>query len=210
MKVLDFGLAKALEPATARRPTSSQSPTITRPHDTQLGVILGTAAYMAPEQARGQPVDKRARHLGVRLRALRDADRPPRVRGRRRHRHRWRRSRRRARLDALPADARRAPRLLRRCLEKDAAGGLRTSPTRASSSTRRTQSRLEERRFRRVGQAQPALRRPVWAYPPVRRWPPQSSLWHGFRNWFATRTRTRAAAPRIALCYDHPAVAPRR
>jgi serine/threonine-protein kinase len=58
VKVLDFGLAKALEFTAAVSITSS--PTITSPVMTQRGVILGTAAYMSPEQARGKPVDKRA------------------------------------------------------------------------------------------------------------------------------------------------------
>ena len=58
VKILDFGLAKALE-GEAPESSLSQSPTLTAAA-TQAGVILGTAAYMSPEQAKGQPVDKRA------------------------------------------------------------------------------------------------------------------------------------------------------
>src|SRR5262249_9408284 len=59
VKVLDFGLAKALDPI-ASSADMSQSPTITSPAKTRAGIILGTAAYMSPEQARGKPIDKRA------------------------------------------------------------------------------------------------------------------------------------------------------
>jgi serine/threonine-protein kinase len=125
VKVLDFGLAKALDAAdAASQADAMNSPTLTM-RATAMGMILGTAAYMSPEQAKGRPVDRRADvwAFGVVLfemltgRRAFDGpdtseilaavmrDTPP--------------------LDALPAET--PPsirRLLRRCLEKDRAHRL--------------------------------------------------------------------------------------
>jgi Tol biopolymer transport system component len=118
VKVLDFGLAKPLDPI-ARSDDVANSPTLTFAA-TQAGVILGTAAYMAPEQARGRAVDRRADiwAFGVVLyemlsgrRAFEGDDVSITLASVLKEEVKW---------DALPADLP-APvgRLLRRCLEKD-------------------------------------------------------------------------------------------
>jgi len=58
VKILDFGLAKALE-GESSRVDNTHSPTLTRAA-THAGFLLGTAAYMSPEQAKGKPADRRA------------------------------------------------------------------------------------------------------------------------------------------------------
>src|SRR5262249_13762789 len=58
VKVLDFGLAKAFDPSASSSAGATMSPTQAI-HETQAALILGTAAYMASEQARGKALDRR-------------------------------------------------------------------------------------------------------------------------------------------------------
>ncbi len=121
VKVLDFGLAKAIDPASAASAATTNSPTITTPAMTEAGMILGTAAYMSPEQARGKVVDKRADiwAFGVVLfemltgrRVFEGADVADVIAAVLRAEPEWTR---------LPADTPASIRtLLRRCLQKDA------------------------------------------------------------------------------------------
>jgi serine/threonine protein kinase/WD40 repeat protein len=126
VKVLDFGLAKALDPISSPNVNVTQSPTITSPvMMTNAGMILGTAAYMSPEQASGKPVDRRTdvwsfgvvlweMLTGKRLfdaetisHTLADVLRLP------------------IDFDKLPAEARTTRDLLRRCLDRDVRNRLR-------------------------------------------------------------------------------------
>ena len=113
VKVLDFGLAKIGGTPTAQ---SDHSPTMTMGSETEAGVILGTAAYMSPEQAKGKPVDQRADiySFGVVLYEM--------VTGTRLHRGETTTEvlasvlKEEPRWDKVPPQVQR---LLRRCLEKD-------------------------------------------------------------------------------------------
>ena len=117
VKVLDFGLAKALDPSPESDP--SQSPTLTAAA-TQMGVIMGTAAYMSPEQARGKPVDQRADiwAYGAVLYEMLSGKRP--FKGRDASETLAGVLRLEPDFDALPADTpARVSTVLRRCLEKE-------------------------------------------------------------------------------------------
>ena len=143
VKVLDFGLAKALSYPGSEDPglqgNAANSPTLTA-RATEMGMVLGTAAYMSPEQARGKPVDRRADiwAFGVVLyemltgsRAFEGDDVSITLANVLKDEPKW---------HALPADLP-APisRLLRRCLEKD--------PKRRLSSIGDARLELDERDF---------------------------------------------------------------
>ena len=85
MKVLDFGLAKAFTNEASSEDIGN-SPTLSMAA-TMQGVILGTAAYMSPEQAKGKQVDKRTDILAFGCGALRTADGQPGIPRRRRRGH---------------------------------------------------------------------------------------------------------------------------
>jgi len=121
VKILDFGLAKALEPAIGSNPGSmANSPTITSPAMTQAGMILGTGAYMSPEQAKGRVVDKRSDvwafgcvlyEMLTARRAFEGEDITDTIAAIMRGEPSW---------DALPKDTpRQIQLLLKRCLDKD-------------------------------------------------------------------------------------------
>ena len=122
VKILDFGLAKAIDPAsgTGQPGSDANSPTITTPAMSQAGLILGTAAYMSPEQAKGRVVDKRTDvwafgcvlyEMLTARRAFQGEDVTDTIAAVVRGEPDW---------DALPADTPKQIRLLlKRCLEKD-------------------------------------------------------------------------------------------
>jgi serine/threonine-protein kinase len=173
VKVLDFGLAKVLDPAGASGIEAANSPTLTG-RATQMGMILGTAAYMAPEQARGKPVDRRADiwAFGVVLyevlsgrRAFEGDDVSITIANVLKDDLRW---------EALPNDL--PPslhRLLRRCLEKD-----------------------PRKRLRDIGEARLILEDPAALEPPLASSSPPAGP---SRSWWRRATPIAAAAAAASI-----------
>jgi serine/threonine-protein kinase len=126
VKVLDFGLAKATDNANGASLDVMNSPTITSPAMlSSVGVILGTAAYMSPEQAKGRPADKRSDvwafgcivfEMLTGYRAFTGEDVSDTLASVLRGEPDW---------SALPTDTRHLTSVLKRCLEKDPEQRLR-------------------------------------------------------------------------------------
>ena len=149
VKVLDFGIAKALDP---RVHTGRARPRSTTPAMTEAGVVLGTAAYMSPEQARGKPVDQRTDiwAFGCVLYEMLTGQR--RVPRRRRHEHARASARGAANMSALPSGV--SPpvrRTIELCFERTLAEALARYARRAA----RARGELS----RSAGRAAPLWRR---------------------------------------------------
>ena len=155
VKVLDFGLAKALAPQRGLAADAMNSPTLSI-HATRAGVILGTAAYMSPEQARGKAVDRRADIWAFGVRVVRDADGHACVSWRRCDRHDRLGREQRARLARA---ARRPPTHPRaaatRCLNKDPKARMRDIGERTRSRSMNDRQRARRRRSTTVATARP-------------------------------------------------------
>ena len=183
-KVLDFGLAKTLE---TERDAESQAPTISQTHD---GALLGTVAYMSPEQAAGKPADRRSdlSAFGVvlsrcsRLVRYSAATRWCTARAVLTDEPKW---------TTLPANVP-APirRLLRRCLEKDRKRRLSLRPTPGWKSRRRSHRRR---------------RRPAWPGPSTawQQWSIATAVLvamiAGFAAGFASRRQQPASPMHFAI-----------
>jgi serine/threonine protein kinase/Tol biopolymer transport system component len=173
VKVLDFGLAKLADASpgvsTSESGTLANSPTMTSPAMTAMGMILGTAAYMSPEQAKGRVVDKRADiwAFGCVLYEMLTGrpvfegdDVTDTMAAILRGEPDW---------DALPAGLP-APihRLLRRCLVKD--------PVRRLPDIGAARFELDDALSSPAEERKPAAVPPVSAAPPARRWPERAAL----------------------------------
>jgi len=190
VKVLDFGLAKALDPPAANDAAGAlaTSPTITSPALTATGVILGTAAYMSPEQAKGRLVDKRSDiwafgcvlyEMLTGKRAFAADDVSDTLAAVLRGEPDWRK------LPRAPAPALR--RLLRRCLDKD--------PKRRLDSAAAARLEIEDvLSGADVSSAEDSRRRSVWL--PVLPWGVASALSIGLVA--ALLLRTSAQSPSVA------------
>jgi serine/threonine protein kinase/Tol biopolymer transport system component len=192
VKVLDFGLAKALGPEWGSAPDLMNSPTLTV-HATQMGMIMGTAAYMAPEQARGKPVDRRADiwAFGVVLyemltgsRAFEGDDVSITLANVLKDDPKW---------QELPADLPPSlSRLLRRCLEKE--------PKRRLSAIGDARLELDEHEPTRAAVASPAAPRiSIWS----RLWPALAGIAiaaaAAAMMWPSASSPTSAAVARVSI-----------